>query len=128
MLAPHLPLEIIDIILQYDGRIKYRNGEFVNVIHQHDLNFYNKLLFSMLKNKISINSNVRYVTHVDEFEFDEPPFVLRKNNIEEKFYFDFNFDKLNHAGLAYSYYWFEDDFEISFFHYEKDIDIRTIYK
>lgn len=82
MLAQHLPLEIIDIILQYDGRTKYRNGEFVNIIHQHDLNFYNKLLFSMLENKISINSNVRYVTHLDELEFDEPPFVLRKNNIE----------------------------------------------
>jgi len=32
-LSYNLPLEVIDKILQYDGRIKYRNGEFINVIH-----------------------------------------------------------------------------------------------
>ena len=30
MMSIHLPIEIIDHILQYDGRIKYRNGKFMN--------------------------------------------------------------------------------------------------
>ena len=49
MLAPHLPLEIIDIILQYDGRIKYRNGEFVNIIHPNLLKMYNALIVPLLE-------------------------------------------------------------------------------
>ena len=48
MLAPHLPLEIIDIILQYDGRIKYRNGEFVNIIHPNLLKMYNTYFVGLL--------------------------------------------------------------------------------
>lgn len=39
-----LPMDIVMIILQYDGRIKYRNGEFVNVIHPNLLKMYSALL------------------------------------------------------------------------------------
>ena len=28
--------EILHIILSYDGRIKYRNGKYVNIIHKDD--------------------------------------------------------------------------------------------
>ena len=42
-----LPLELVDKILQYDGRIKYRKGEFVNVIHPRDLKFYRFILNPM---------------------------------------------------------------------------------
>ena len=31
-----LPKELLHIILEYDGRIKYRNGQYVNIIHKHD--------------------------------------------------------------------------------------------
>ena len=47
----NLPLEIVDKILQYDGRIKYRKSEFVNVIHPRDLNFYRFILNPVLKKK-----------------------------------------------------------------------------
>jgi len=30
------PKEILHIILSYDGRIKYRNGKYVNIIHKDD--------------------------------------------------------------------------------------------
>ena len=31
-----LPLEIVHRILEYDGRIKYRNGKYMNQIAQYD--------------------------------------------------------------------------------------------
>ena len=31
-----LPLELIHYILEYDGRIKYRNGKYMNQIAQYD--------------------------------------------------------------------------------------------
>ncbi len=31
-----LPKEIINMILEYDGRIKYRHGKYMNVFHKHD--------------------------------------------------------------------------------------------
>ena len=51
-LSYNLPLEVIDKILQYDGRIKYRNGEFINVIHPLILGFYRFILNSLLKKKL----------------------------------------------------------------------------
>ena len=50
----NLPLELVDKILQYDGRIKYRKGEFFNVIHPRDLNFYQCILNPLLKKKQNI--------------------------------------------------------------------------
>ncbi len=32
----NLPLELVDKILRYDGRMKYRKGEFVDIIHPKD--------------------------------------------------------------------------------------------
>jgi hypothetical protein len=32
----YIPKELIHIILEYDGRIKYRNGEYVDIIHKND--------------------------------------------------------------------------------------------
>jgi hypothetical protein len=42
MKAPYIPTELLDLILQFDGRIKYRNGKFINGIHSSD-NRYNIL-------------------------------------------------------------------------------------
>ena len=48
----NLPLELVDKILQYDGRIKYRKGEFINVIHPINLGFYRFILNPILKKKL----------------------------------------------------------------------------
>ena len=32
----YIPKELLHIILAYDGRIKYKNGNYVNVIHKND--------------------------------------------------------------------------------------------
>lgn len=31
-----LPLELLNIILEYDGRIKYKKGKYLNIIHKYD--------------------------------------------------------------------------------------------
>ena len=35
----YLPKELIDIILEYDGRIKYKKGKYVNIIHKNDIRY-----------------------------------------------------------------------------------------
>jgi hypothetical protein len=32
----YIPKDVLNIILEYDGRIKYKNGKYVNVIHKND--------------------------------------------------------------------------------------------
>ena len=36
MKVPYIPKELLDVILEYDGRIKYKNGKYVNIIHKND--------------------------------------------------------------------------------------------
>jgi hypothetical protein len=36
MKVPYIPNELLDIILAYDGRIKYKKGKYVNIIHKND--------------------------------------------------------------------------------------------
>ena len=35
----YLPKDLIDIVLEYDGRIKEKMGKYVNIIHKHDLRY-----------------------------------------------------------------------------------------
>lgn len=32
----YIPKHVLHIILEYDGRIKYKNGKYINVIHKKD--------------------------------------------------------------------------------------------
>ena len=36
MKFPYIPKELLNIILEYDGRIKYKNGKYVNIIDKND--------------------------------------------------------------------------------------------
>jgi hypothetical protein len=128
----NLPLELVDKILQYDGRIKYRKGEFVNVIHPRDLNFYNCILNPLLKKKQNINtigicsinriSNELSTSIPDNPGFNFGPtwnfYTLNKflrEGTNNKFYFEIEFDSLPGVGLCYDYYWGYNNFQIVYF-------------
>jgi len=39
MLAHYIPKELVNIILEYDGRIKYKKGKYINIIHKLDYRY-----------------------------------------------------------------------------------------
>ena len=78
----HLPKDIIHHILEYDGNIRYKNGEYINTVHAHDPR-YNMLIPLIKKKKYIIKH-----TEVD-----------KKDN---SFYFEFKFTKEPRLGLCYA--------------------------
>ena len=77
----YIPKELLHIILEYDGRIKYKNGRYVNIIHKHDERY--NILKSIIGKKIEI------MKHVELHE--------------SGFYFEFGFDVFNSVGLVYDF-------------------------
>lgn len=77
------PVDIINIILQYDGRIRYRKGKFIDSIHPKDERY--NILESIIKKKHQI---------------------YRKGGIfslrDESFYFEIPFNGIKQASLCYS--------------------------
>jgi hypothetical protein len=80
MKAPYIPTELLDIILQYDGRIKYKNGKFVNIIHKNDERY--NIVKSHISKKMEI---LKTITIADD----------------RSFYFQFRFNTIDHVGLCY---------------------------
>ena len=99
MSFPYIPKELVNIILEYDGRIKYRKGEYVNIIHKKDSRY--ETLKPILLKKLEI---IRCV-QIDLLGF----------------YFDFSFDLDNRVGLCYDYNWsYRNKFEICYFDLRND--------
>ena len=124
----NLPVELVDKILQYDGRMKYRKGEFVNVIHPRDLNFYRFILNPVLKKKINMHIDIEQLTKspngivetttIERGHFERGynmRFIDNKWVYTNKFYFEFEFDSLPGVGLCYDYYWGYNNFQIVYF-------------
>jgi hypothetical protein len=78
-LVPTLPKELLHIILEMDGRIKYRNGTYINIIHKYDERY------DMIKSLISKKIEIVKMIHVDG----------------SNFYFEFRFDSCRNRGLCY---------------------------
>ncbi len=78
----HLPRDIINHILEFDGTIRYKNGEYINTIHPHDIRY--KIISPLIKKKKCIIEH----TVVD-----------KKDN---SFYFEFKFKKEPRHGLCYA--------------------------
>ena len=124
----NLPIELVDKILQYDGRMKYRKGEFVNVIHPRDLNFYRFILNYVLKKKINMHIDIEQLTNspngmvetVTNESGHNMRFIDNKYVYTNKFYFEFEFDSLPGAGLCYDYHWVSSFFEICYY------DLRNV--
>ena len=137
----NLPLELVDKILQFDGRMKYRKGEFVTIIHPRDLNFYRFILNPVLKKKINMYIDLEWLTNLPNgiVETDETietgfnmRFIDNKYVYTNKFYFEFEFDSIPGVGLCYDYYWGTSFFEICYYDFRKvnqwnnPLQIRTI--
>ena len=141
----NLPLELVDKILQYDGRMKYRKGEFVNVMHPKILGFYRFILNPVLKKKINMHIDIENITKspngiadtttIDMGHFERGHnmrFIDNKYVYTNKFYFEFEFDSLPGVGLCYDYYWGTSCFEICYYDFRKvnqwnyPLQIRTI--
>ena len=77
----YIPEEVLHIILAYDGRIKYKNGKYVNVIHKNDERY--NIIMPVISKKMVIMKNIDL--HGKDF------------------YFEFGFDIDSRVGLCYDY-------------------------
>lgn len=106
----NLPLELVDKILQYDGRMKYRKGAFVNIIHPADSRFFIVEPVITKKQNIFKSMDTASVGHwLNLFSNSNPEFEPKR------FYFEFEFDNLPGVGLCYDYYWGDIYFEICYY-------------
>ena len=74
-----LPKELLHIILEFDGRIKYRNGKYVSIIHKYDERY------DMIKPLISKKMEILKTINIDA----------------DSFYFEFRFDGCSDRILCY---------------------------
>jgi hypothetical protein len=107
-----IPTELLHIILSYDGRIKYRNGKYVNIIHKNDKRYH--IIEPIISKKIEILQDIELS--------------------ETGFYFEFGFDTYKGIGLVYDYnFSYPNTFEICYYdtkrsgHILGSDQIRTIY-
>ena len=94
MTTVYIPRDILHIILEYDGRIKYVNGKYVNVIPKNDERY--NIITPVLSKKMKILKTI----------------YLRGSS----FYFEFGFDIDVRVGLSYDYnFYFTNKFEICYY-------------
>ena len=101
----HLPQDALNIILGYDGRIKYKNGKYVNVIHKRNERY-----------------NVIRPIFIKKLE------IMKKIDLRgSSFYFEFGFDADVRVGLCYDYgFNSPTEFEICYYDIRNGWDqIRT---
>ena len=66
MKLTEVPEELIHIILSYDGRIKYKDGKYVNIIHKNDERY--NIITPIISKKIKIMQKIQFIE--SEFYFD----------------------------------------------------------
>ena len=83
----HIPNDIVKLLLQFDGRIKYRDGQYVDTIDRNDERY--SMLDKVIKKKLEIYYSV--------YEEDE--------HIEyDSFIHDIFFENLPDVKLTYLYF------------------------
>lgn len=94
----YLPREILHIILEYDGRIKYRNGVYINIISENDERY--RSLDIYIRKKMDIYKNI---------DFD---------HLRNRFFFYVEFEQIPNMGLVYDYnYTYSNKLDIRVYHY-----------
>jgi hypothetical protein len=90
----YIPKDILNVILEYDGRIKYKNGKYVNIIHKNDERY--NIITPIISKKMKIMQNTE----------------LNGSG----FYFEFSFDMCNNVGLVYDCnFSYSNKFEICYY-------------
>lgn len=101
-----IPKELLHEILEYYGRIKYKNGKYVNIIHKNDKRY--NVILPYINKKIKIIKTIEFNSH--------------------GFYLEFNFDISEYVGLVYDYnFSYANKFEICYYDWRnnKIKQIRT---
>ena len=90
----YISKELLHIILKYDGRIKYKNGKYVDIIHKNDERY--NIITPIVSKKMEI---------------------MKRTQIDGSgFYFEFGFDTCLNVGLCYDYnFSYENNFEICYY-------------
>jgi hypothetical protein len=102
-ISKYIPNELFHIIFNYDGRIKYKNGKFVNGIHQKDERY--DIIRPIIIRKIEIMKTIEW-SH-------------------SGFYFDIGLNQFHRIGLVYDCnFSYPNKFEICYYR-ESTIQIRT---
>lgn len=102
----YIPKELLHIILEYDGRIKYKQGNYINIIKKNDFRY--NILKNIISEKLQIIENTKI--HGSRFFFD-----IRFKNIKNEF---------ASIGLCYDYHWsYHNKYEICFYHHEPSCNI-----
>lgn len=83
MTYPYIPKELVNKIFEYYGRIKYRKGNYVNIIHANDCRY--NIIKPIINKKIEICK------------------TMSINLVKKHFYFHFRFDTYKYMGLWYEY-------------------------
>jgi len=90
----YIPKDVLNVILEYDGRIKYKNGKYVNIIHKNDERY--NIITPIISKKMKILQNIELSGL--------------------GFYFEFSFDMCNGVGLVYDYnFSYSNKFEICYY-------------
>ena len=94
MKLSYIPEDLLHIILDYDGRIKYKNGKYVNIIHKNDERY--NIIIPLVSKKMKI---------------------IKSTEVHDSgFYFEFGFDTCVNVGLCYDYnFTHENKFEICYY-------------
>ena len=94
MIVSYIPSELLDIILEYDGRIKFKNGKYVDIIHKNDERY--NIIKPVLSKKIKIIKTIELSS--------------------SGFYFEFDFNIYKRVGLVYDYnFSYTNKFEICYY-------------
>jgi hypothetical protein len=83
MFTKRLPIELVNIILQYDNIIKYRNGIFMNQININNLKY--NLIKENIKNKLKIISKAKIINN--GFIIDS---IICKKKFNIKYHYFYN--------------------------------------
>ena len=110
MIFSCIPKELLHKILEYDGKIKYRNGKYIDVIHKHDYRY--SILQPLINKKMEIMKNTEI--------------IARNSTI--CFYFEIPFNVTSRTGLSYDYNFSHNGtFEICYYDMREGwIQIRTL--